>query len=91
MLRLIVVILILFRMYYKIIIIKQSCPYCRTKLTNKDIFIIDDKVDNLLEEKSSENEKTKLNEVIRIIKENPKVDFSIFSEYDNSFEAVLKD
>ena len=69
---------------------KQSCPYCRSKLTNKDIFIIDDKVDNILDDKSYENDKTKLNEVIRIIKENSDGRFLIFSEYDNSFESVLK-
>ena len=72
---------------------KNTCPLCRNKLKlNQLVAISKNKVETQENEKEKHDKlPTKLESLIQIIKNNPGGRFLVFSEYENSFNKIVKE
>jgi len=64
--------------------VKNTCPYCRKKISNKNIHVIDN--DRIYVEKAVENKKYKIDHLMEILQRDRK--YLIFSNYAETFNKI---
>lgn len=63
------------------------CPICKSKLDNKDLFIVHEENKSELSDENTKLENLK--HILKNLQENEKRQILIFSTYDNSFEKII--
>lgn len=67
---------------------QNNCPLCRDKIDIKSLIYIDNKEKNKSFETETKKIDTKVNTVIKLIKNNEKGKFIIFSSWDETFSPI---
>ena len=65
---------------------QQLCPICRTPIQYNQLITVQEKINN-----SSEKLPTKLENILKIISNNPTGKYLIFSEFDNTITNILSE
>ena len=66
---------------------KKRCPICRVKFNLSNLTLLDNSA-NTIEETNKLLTKNKM--LLKLLKDNPKGRFLIFSEYDNTFNNIIE-
>ena len=68
-----------------------SCAYCRAKLQDKDIIVVDQKAKKQCEKKKKAELPTKMEELMKLVSNQDQKKFLIFANYDGSFNKIMEE
>ena len=68
-----------------------SCAYCRAKLQDKDIIVVDQKAKKQCEKKKKAELPTKMEELMKLVSNQDQKKILIFANYDGSFNKIMEE